>query len=465
MEREGVMCRFGLRYGVGVFFLFVSAFLVQVSARAEVKVWKGEVELSNRIVVEKGDVLKVESGTVVKVKPGKDVGLVVRGRLEILGEKDSPVSFEPVDGERVGTWKGISIFESRGNVCNFAVIRGALKGISLVSSSMMIKGSRFIGNGTGVEVNQKCDVSVLDSIFEGNVIGVSASLSGKVTIEGSRFSAMREVGVVVQNGGRAKVEKCTFTNGKKGVFALTSAPVEISNSRFSSLDSGVVFSQVGKKSKVSYCRFENNSRGLLSVQFTYAEISDSRFMNNKVGVEIREFSSPHITHCEFRGNETALYLFRKSNSLVDYNVFTSNRTAVFIDYSSYPGIFHNNFERNDVHVKLGKFQSGDWEKREGSRMISRGRAARRGSRNLGAFEITVEYPGRINAKGNFWGTDLGDLGGKKVNLEKIWDGMDFGPVTYEGYGDEKYKIDLVDYSEWEKEPIKGAGVRKKGKSD
>ncbi len=197
----------------------------------------------------------------------------------------------------------------------------------------------------------------------------------------------------------------------------------------------------------------------MSVQFSFEKISDCTFKNNKSAIDIREFSSPHVTHCDIVGNQLGINLFRKSNSLIDFNVLLNNRTGIMINFSSYPGIFSNNFERNDMHVKLGEFQSGDWEKRAGSKNISGREAARRGSRNIGAFKGERSYPRRVNAKGNFWGTDLGDFESSEVNLEKIWDGNDFGPVTYEGYGDEKYTIDRVDFSEWKREPVKEAGTR------
>ncbi|NIS75984.1 MAG: hypothetical protein GTO08_12095, partial [Deltaproteobacteria bacterium] len=72
-------------------------------------------------------------------------------------------------------------------------------------------------------------------------------------------------------------------------------------------------------------------------------------------------------------------------------------------------------------------------------------------------------PVTIDAKGNFWGSNLGDVESKELNLKEIWDGKDFGPVTYEGFGDETYRVDIVDISGWRKVPVDNAGVREKGK--
>ncbi|RMG57106.1 MAG: right-handed parallel beta-helix repeat-containing protein [Deltaproteobacteria bacterium] len=450
----------GKKVWLSAVFAAAILWLIPAQVLAGETVWEGKAKISGRVTIPPGEVLVVKAGTEVEVVPSKDSELFVQGKLIVEGTREKPVRFSPGKEGGPPLWKGITLVGSKESVVSFCVVEGALKGFSLVDSSLKVSHSTFRENRVAFEVNQKSRLEVEGSVFEGNYAGIVVSLSGEALVQNATFRSIRDTGIVVQNGGRGKVVDCTFSEGKKGLFALTNAPLVVEGSRFSSLDVGVVLRQAGKTTEVTRCSFENNQTGILTVQFTACQISDCVIRKNRVGLDAREFSSPHVTHCEFTSNETAVNLFRKSNSLIDFNVFLNNRTAIMIDYSSYPGIFNNNFERNDMHIRLGKFQSGDWEAREGSRRISRREAMRRGSRNMAAFDVKVDYPGRVNARGNFWGTDLGEPSGEEMNLEKIWDGRDFGPVKYEGYGDREYKIDIVDFSDWKRAPVPDAGVRK-----
>jgi hypothetical protein len=440
--------------------LFIPAFSLWAGEK-EVQVidWKGKVALEESFTVENGEKLVVWPGTEIIVAPDKKIAIHVSGALEIKGEKGNSVRFYPEGDVTPGRWMGIIINGSRENLISHCSFSGASSAVSLVNASVSINASSFENCRQGVEINQKALARIENCSFRKNLIGITSSLSGRAEVLSSSFESIREIGVVIQNGGSGRLEKCEFRGGKRGMFALTNAPVEVVSSTFASCEQGAVFRQVGKKSFLKHCTFANNSTGVLSIQFSFELISDCSFKNNKLALDIREFSSPHITHCQIVGNQLGINLFRKSNSLIDFNVLLNNRTGIEINFSSYPGIFNNNFERNDMHVKLGNFQSGDWEKRAGSKNIAGKEATRRGSRNIAAFKGEKAYPERVNAKGNFWGTDLGDFESGEMNLEKIWDGKDFGPVTYEGYGDEKYKIDHVDFSEWKREPVKEAGIR------
>lgn len=426
---------------------------------AKVIEWGEKVVLGESFTVSRGEKLVVLPGTEIVVKPGNKVAVNVFGNIEIKGKEEKPVRFNPEGDTVPGAWMGIRINDSRENTIQHCSIMGASSGVSLVNASVSLSASSFENCRKGIEINQKSLAKVEGCSFGKNLIGIVASLSGRVEVSSSKFDSIREVGLIVENGGTGLIEGCDVRNGKKGLFLLTNAPVSVLSTTFAHLEQGAIYRQVGKNSSLKRCTFEKNSTGILSVQFSFQVISDCTFKNNKMALDIREFSSPHVTHCRIVSNEVGVNLFRKSNSLIDFNVLLNNRTAVVIDFSSYPGIFSNNFERNDMHIKLGNFQSGDWEKRAGSKNIAGREAAQRGSRNIAVFKGEQSYPEKINARGNFWGTDLGTFETGEMNLEKIWDGRDFGPLSYEGYGDEKYRIDLVDYSEWKSEPVKEAGLR------
>lgn len=423
--------------------------------------WSGEIVLRQNIVVAQSATLRIAAGTTVRVEPGKGVGITVLGRLRVEGTGKDTVRFVPAapGGDRA-SWEGIRLGPGSPGEHVLAGFRieGAREGVALADASARVREAVFSRCATGVRVNQKASVVLDNCIFEANEGGTVVSLGGRAVFAGCRFESVLGAGIVADKGGVIKAASCLFSRGKTGIFALTNAPCLIEDCRFLSLETGIVARQMGKESVVSRCVFENDDAGLAAIQFCSLEVSDSVFRGNRTGVAVREFSTPAVVHNLFERNGEAVNLFRKSHARIEKNVFFHNRNAVVVNYSSYPLIAGNNFDRNDMSVRLEKFQSGDWEERAGSPDATRAEAARRGSRAMPAGVPETAFPKRVNARGNFWGPDA-DRDPARGTLGKIWDGTKFGPVSYEGFGDEKYKIDAVDFSGEEPSPVKDAGPR------
>ncbi len=423
--------------------------------------WSGDVVLRQSVVVSPGAMLRVAPGTVVWIEPGKGIAINVLGRLRVEGTGDEPARFVPAaPGGGRAAWEGIRLGPGSPGDHVLAAFRieGARDGVSLADASARLRGGVFSGCATGVRVNQKGAAALDNCIFEGSDAGTVVSLGGRARFSGCRFDNVLKEGIVADKGGLIRVASCLFSRGQAGIVSLTNAPCLIEGSRFRSLATGIVARQMGKESVVSRCEFENNDAGLAAVQFCAIEVSDSLFRGNGTGLAAREFSTPTIAHNLFERNGEAVSLFRKSHARIEKNVFLHNRNAVVVNYSSYPLIAGNNFERNDMSVRLEKFQSGDWEERAGSPKTTMAEAARRGSRAMPAGVPPTVFPRRVNARGNFWGADA-DRDPARGTLAKIWDGTKFGPVTYEGFGDETYRIDVVDFSGEEPAPVKDAGPR------
>ncbi len=423
--------------------------------------WSGEVFLRQNVVVAAGAVLRVLPGTVVRVAPGKGIGITVLGTLRVEGTAKAPVKFAPAasDGGRAA-WDGIRLGPASPGEHVLAGFRveGAREGVAVTEATARIRDGVFAGCGTGVQVNQKARASVDNCAFDSDDAGGVVSFGGNASFAGCRFDNAAKTGLAADRGAGVAVSGCAFSRGKAGMFSLTDAPCRVEDSTFTSLKSGLVARQMGKDSAVSRCAFENNGTGIVAVQFCAIAVSDSVFRENATAIDVREFSTPRIVHNRFEGNQAAVNLFRKSHARVEKNVFVHNRNGIVVNYSSYPLIAGNNFDRNDMAVRLGKFQSGDWEERAGSKATTAAEAARRGSRAMPAGVPRSPFPRRVNAKGNFWGPDA-DRDAAAGTLGKIWDGKKFGPVKYEGFGDAEYAIDVVDFSGEEPAPVKDAGPR------
>jgi hypothetical protein len=425
--------------------------------------WSGDIALLRNVVVSPGATLRISPGTNVLVEPGKGIGISVKGRLLIAGNGSAPVTFvSGTPGSSRNRWEGIRL--SGGNGAGHALagfrLSGAREGVSLTETSANISDAVFSGCEAGVRGYQKSAVTLDNCVFDGNDVGALISLGGEAIIRGTRFLNILGAGIGADKGAAISVANGEFSRGKTGIFSLTDSPCRIEGCRFVSLETGIVARQMGENSSVTRCTFENDGTGLLAVQFFSAEISDCVFLGNQTALDVQEFSTPRIRNNRFEGNRTAVNLFRKSHPVVEANVFFHNRNAVVANYSSYPRIARNNFDRNDMSIRLEKFQSGDWEERVGSPALTGVEAAQRGSRNPGIGQAVrhAKFPKRVNAKGNYWGPDAG-RDPEKGTLGKIWDGNKYGPVKYEGFGEEEYRIDVVDFSEESAVPFVDAGPR------
>ena len=426
--------------------------------------WSGEILLRQPVTVSAGATLRVLPGTKVLVEAGKGIGITVLGRM-VAGEKGkSPVEFLPsMPGGEKAQWEGIALHggKAAGHALSGVRIRGAREGIALTETTAAIEGGTFAGCATGIRWNQKSSASVDNCAFEGNDLGAVLSLGGEADFRNCRFTNIQVHGIVVDKGGALRVSGTSFSRGKTGIFSLTDAPCRVDRCDFTGLEKGIAARQMGKDSAVARCLFENNETGILAVQFSSLEVSDSVFRGNKAAMDVREFSTPTLHHNRFEGNEVSVNLFRKAHAVVRDNVFFHNRNAIVVNYSSYPLVAGNNFDRNDMSVRLETFQSGDWEERSGSSGLVAGEAALRGSRNPNMEEALgrkVPFPKRVNAKENYWGPDA-DRDPAKGTLGKIRDGKTFGPVRYEGFGDQEYRIDVVDFTDESPRPFPGAGPR------
>jgi len=426
--------------------------------------WSGEIRLRQSVTVSAGATLRVLPGTKVQVDAGKGVGITVLGRM-VAGEKGKPpVEFLPsTPGVGKAQWEGIALHggKTAGHALSGVRIVGAREGIALTETAAAIEGGTFAGCATGIRWSQKSSASVDNCAFEGNDLGALLSLGGEADFRNCRFANIQVHGIVVDKGAALRVSGTSFSRGKTGIFSLTDAPCQVDRCDFTGLEQGIAARQLGKDSAVSRSSFENNETAILAVQFSSLEVSDSVFRGNKAAVDVREFSTPTLHHNRFEGNEVSINLFRKSHAVVRDNVFFHNRNAIVVNYSSYPLVAGNNFDRNDMSVRLETFQSGDWEERSGSSGLVAGEAALRGSRNPNMEQALGQkdpFPKRVNAKGNYWGPDA-DRDSAKGTLGKIRDGKKFGPVRYEGFGDQEYRIDVVDFSEESPTPFPGAGPR------
>ena len=177
----------------------------------------------------------------------------------------------------------------------------------------------------------------------------------------------------------------------------------------------------------------------------------------KYGIFANQFSSPIILDNRVQKMEEAVHLNKKNASRFEGNVLADSKVGMFIDFSSYPHIRDNLFTGNDLHIKLGKFQSSNWEARAGSKRMVMQTAAQAGSRNPRLAQGPEDFPEVVDAVDNWWDRKtVGEMKseGEAAEISSLYDGNDMPQVTYEGFGEESYALDKILY--WpvlEKDPV------------
>jgi hypothetical protein len=106
-------------------------------------------------------------------------------------------------------------------------------------------------------------------------------------------------------------------------------------------------------------------------------------------------------------------------------------------------------------AKLGVYQSGDWEKKYGSRDIMQKEVASRKGRNPQVIRVVTEISEVVDIRNNWWSDDTEKLQavGADGNLELLYDRHDQPRVFYEGFAPEGYLFDEIEFSPWLTAPV------------
>jgi hypothetical protein len=128
--------------------------------------WSGALDITGDVTVEQNVTLRIHSGSMIRF--ADNVGLIVNGRLEVLGTTEGPVTFTSASGTPTrGIWAGISLNGSGANDISslrHAVVAYASTGVRCGSSNSTIESSIFsrciVGIGMACSMQVKgCTIS------------------------------------------------------------------------------------------------------------------------------------------------------------------------------------------------------------------------------------------------------------------------------------------------------------------
>lgn len=422
--------------------------------------WSGEVKLSEAVKVPRGATLTIAAGTHVTVRSPEAI-IAVRGKLLIDGTPGAPVVFSTPIG-----WRGIQFDEGEaGSRIRHARFARAEQAISTIATDFELSGSEFQGCEFAVKLEREASPLIENNWFADNGIGIANEMKSSPTIRNNRFSGQTKAAILASHASRGPITGNRFVENQQGITLIQRYEGLVADNHFSANETAIFCNQTQSTPRIERNRFEDNRVAVANVSFAYPAIVNNQFLNNDTALHNDQYGSSLVEHNLFRGNGTALYSNRKSNPKIRLNRFENNKLALFCDYSSYPEVRDNNFTGNGMGVKLGIYQSADWEKRSGSKALMQREASARQSQNPLLGNVPTEFADVVDVSGNWWGKDTAQLtaAGEKGNVAMFHDRHDQPDVNYQqdGYGTESYRLDRIQFSPWLREAVPGAGPAEK----
>jgi hypothetical protein len=161
--------------------------------------------VNGALVVKPGVKLTMKAGTVVWFR---NLGLIVKGQLEILGTRDNPVRLSAL-GE--SSWKGIFLEGSRGdNEINYCHISGAEFGFRASKSRIAIKNCQFQDNIWGI-VMEESRGEIAASLIRTSAKSGIAARKANLVVKGSVITENSTGGFLLE-GSKAKIEQNNILN-------------------------------------------------------------------------------------------------------------------------------------------------------------------------------------------------------------------------------------------------------------
>jgi len=305
---------------------------------AENTTWRGEVLVTESVVVPAGVTLTIEPGTVVKFKhyrgytdPDGRLRLQVQGTLKAVGTAEEPIWFtSDAEDPQNGDWSMLRLVNaSSQSEIRFAIIEFAQQGLNMWNSSptlsdlivrwnnwegiyfesyckTTLERSRIYQNGyNGIAMEQFNDVIIRDCyVGECGTHGIHVDAS-TATVEGCILEKNRAGGLSVDDNGTLIVEGCRIAkNGSSGIqcgegqnkLQIDRGTILIGNGSDSpSCDSAVVTWLSTRKSAPTSIPFSlpdlkphnlgyiPGDRSLDRYMYVYPDVDETRRVVNKIG--------------------------------------------------------------------------------------------------------------------------------------------------------------------------------------
>lgn len=426
----------------GVFLLLAFVLSIMVDKAGAVNYLSGEILIDkDREFV--GEWV-VKAGTNIVIK--ENVKCTFKGKVLFNGKKDKAISVK-------GGEKSILSFQNCGEV-NITFTKVAnLEALEFNESMVKISNSDFENNVVALKFSKNSNGSVEQSNFKNNKIAMVTELKSFAQLTNLSF-LRNEKALIVSQGGTTKIKNSELKLNNIGFYVYNEGKSVANKCQF--VENEVAFAiHQNNATEISENSFFKNKVAIHGEIMSQITIIDNKFTDNEIAINFIQYVGGIIKGNYFYHNKSGVKLEKKCSPEIRYNTFKENETALFCDFSSYPIITLNNFLNNSFHIKLGIYQSADFENRVGSLEIQVSEALSQNTRRITDFNKQQKvYIGELYAKKNYWDEKTLKEMENKENISTIFDGHDLPETKYEGYGEEKYRIDIVVFKPFLTQPVK-----------
>ncbi len=399
------------------------------------KNYQGFVEFKGNVTIVSGSEINLSENS----------NLLFSGEIKFQGKKDKKII---IKGENNAL---ISFINSNVSIENVEVY--GLDSFEFVESNGVIQKSVFKKNKVALKNTRNSKLIIENVSFNNNEIGIAIELKSIGKVNKCNFE-QNGASIVLAQQGKGEVYNSTFSKNNIGVLLNRDGICFVSSSKFKENIQAInMYQNIGSKIKDN--SFSKNKTAIYGEVYTNTEIVSNDFVENEKAVDFLQYTSGKIRLNNFTKNNTAIFLEKKSSPDIRNNTFRENNVGVYCNFSSYPVITRNNFIDNSIHIKLGEYQSSDFERKMGSEIIQMQEVVERQSKRattINKNKVNI-YSGEVFAKYNYWDEKTLKEMATKENVSTIFDGYDLKEVSYEGYGDTKYKIDKVSYKPYLTSPV------------
>ncbi|MCX7990495.1 MAG: hypothetical protein N2999_00460 [Proteobacteria bacterium] len=410
--------------------LIMAIFLLSLENSFSQPVLEGKVKIEGRKEFAEGALIK--SGTEIIIE--KDSELVFKGKVESQNIKKSEIKILGKENSKIS-------FEQAGVNINYLSVEN-LGILEFIESNVNLKNVKIERAKVGLKVTKNTTGFIENLNIRDSEIGFVTELKAKVVVLNSTFNN-NQTAFIADQAGVAEIKNSNFFKNNLAIGVNLDGGIRIFNSNIYENEAGITFvKHIG--SIINENTFKNNKMAIYAEYMTNINIEKNQFLKNDTAVKFYQLVNGKIRGNNFSKNREALWIEKKSNPDIRYNTFTENKVGIFCDFSSYPTITLNNFLNNDLHIKLGIYQSADFENTTSSFLTQMQEMLTQQSKRLSPKDQKRKrYVGEIFAKKNYWDEKTRKEIDTKENVSTIYDGYDMGEVSYEGFGDTKYKVDTV----------------------
>jgi len=399
------------------------------------KNYRGLVEFKGNVIIVSGSEINLSENAILQFS----------GEIKFKGKKDNKII---IKGENNSI---IRFINSSVNIENIEVY--GLESLEFIESNGLVQRSNFKRNKVALKNTRNSNLNIENVSFTNNEIAIAIELKSFGKVNKCNFE-QNGASMVLAQQGKGEVYNSTFSKNNIGVILNRDSIGLISSSKFKVNNNAIyMYQNIGSKIKGNH--FSKNKTAVYGEVYTDTEIESNDFVENERAIDFIQYTGGKIRLNNFSKNGTAIFLEKKSSPDIRNNNFNENNVGVYCNFTSYPVITKNNFINNSIHIKLGEYQSSDFERKMGSEVIQMKEVVERQSKRattINKNKVNI-YSGEVFAKKNYWDEKTLKEMATKDNVSTIYDGYDLKEVTYEGYGDTKYKIDIVSYKPYLTSPV------------